>query len=208
MFLSSVLQVFKTVLSDTHALREYTVQITPDERPFPHSGERTITLYGSEFIRSSTKDSREYQSSIKLSVNSRVTYAPRDRQKDIIYLNTLKSISNTCDIILSILDSNNSILGLINTQVNTTRTEVITDLDDSPNDETSYINMINNTSVIGPMRVLGYTAQPIPRFDDFFTGYSEKRDVPFQEGNSRITESGYSMVVTVQGPKTIFPLNC
>ena len=209
MFLSNVLLETKLYLSHIRLFDGYEIQITPDEKPFAYTGEKVITLYGDEISRvDPMKEIRQYFSSFKLCVSYKTTSTPTDRQYGNLYTSYYNSLSTISTLLLSILDSNNTLLSSIVTSINNTVNRLEREFSGPTVEEQQLLNSLGNIGAIGPLIGLGYTAQPIPRYDDFFTSYNTKREVIPSAGDNRLVPYGYSMIVSIKGPFLILPKVC
>lgn len=199
MFLSSVLESLKETLINSNRFTESTVEVTIDDKPLPTTGSISTTIYGSQCIRSSGKDNRIYQFNSEICITFRSGYAGRTKLSDI---NT--SLSTLSDYSILLIDSSNILLSKIVSKVNTVKGAILTgfstQIDPLTDEEKLIRSSLEGTTVIGPMRALGYTGKFIPRNDEFFTAFDTKRVTPGEFRNDTLEPAGYSSIITVSGP--------
>lgn len=211
MLCSNVLTEVKTLIDSISILKEYQVQITPDDRPFANSGDKTITLHGSEVFRKSQKQAAEYVLMTNISINRKIGKLPHDRQRIAIYLEEVNALSSVAFLLTILLDNSNILYSNIVTSIENSKTELVTQInDDVPVSlaSESLANLITGVSVVGPIQVSGFTGTPIPRFDAFFHAYNTKRGVETEIENDRIQESGWSMRLSLKGPNIVLQTPC
>ncbi len=214
MFLSNILSETKALIESVGILKDYKVQITPDDRPFASSGDNTITIYGSDVFRIGVKQAAEYRTRINISVNRRTGKYPRDRAKELLYLEEINSLSTVSSIILSLIDSSNILYSNIVSSISSSKSSIIDSIENPTpirsltDAENALISSLQNAQVLGPILALGYTATPIPRFDAFFSAFNTKKTVEQEFESDRIQESGWSMVSSFQGPQINLPPAC
>lgn len=214
MFLSNILSETKLLIESIGILSDYSVQITPDDRPFASSGDNTITIYGSDVFRVGVKQAAEYRTKINISINRRTGRYPRDRSKELLYLEEINSLSTVSSIILTIIDNSNILYSNIVSSISSSKSSIINTIENPTpiriltDAENSLISSLEGAQVLGPILALGYTATPIPRYDAFFSAFNTKKAVEQAFENDRIQESGWSMISSFQGPQIILPTPC
>lgn len=218
MILSSTLQSLKDHIEGIGVVNAdpknpYQVQITPDERPFPYSGENIITIYPTLFSRENLlNDQRKFNISCNICVTRRVGSVPHDRQFNPLYLDTFVSLSKISEILAYSIDLNNTLLNNITTNIITIKDNLVSTLVDKDPDTSGLEDQLglnlDTIELIGPIKISSIQAAPIPRFDDFFTAYNTKKDYDRPFENNRIQPSGYSMMIQIQGPSGILAPYC
>lgn len=218
MLLSNTLQAVQNLLVDSSFFKvdpdsKYEIQVTPDERPFAYTGDNVVTIYGETIVRNSPEiENKRFDLTFSACVTKRVLKIPHDRQYEILYYDTLSSLSLIGELLLNFIDSNNSLLSSINSSIINQRNNTITILDNidelgSEGVREYLSNSLLGAGVIGPIRGLQLTAKPIPRFADFFTAYSTRNRVQDPE-NTPLQPSGFSMIVTFKGPSIVLKTPC
>lgn len=217
MLTSNILSATKDYLETSGLLRynprdPWSIQLTPDERPFPSSDNSVITLYS---IRSTRSPGQQVQftSEIELCLTRRVKSSPYDRQYITIYTELLNSLVNFTEILGIALDSNNSLLNTIRTNIISNRNSIVTAIDEltttsSEGLSDSIANHIYTAEVMGPIVVPEFIIRPIPRYDDFFTAYNTSKNVVPPNGELRLQPSGYSTKVRMTGLSITLPNFC
>ncbi len=182
----------------------YTVDITPDEFPFPNRGQNTINIYTDRTVKESLeKTARVYVPYIEICITRRVTRRGQDDHPTVVYLSQIKSLSNILELIGIAIDSNNSLLSNINGIINSNKESIATILDGIPSGNLAA--NVRTAQTIGPVEITEFINRPIPRYDGFFTAYNSDREPnPFQPEKV----SGYSMKLRVKGPKFILSQVC
>ncbi len=216
MFLSNILTEFKNFIETVGILDDYQVQITPDDRPFASSGSKTITIYGKEIFRRSTKQAADYQVLIEMSINRKCGQFPYDRSKVLTYLEEISALSTVSSILTTLIDNNNILYSNIVSSISSSKNSVIASINSLENlpdrpltdAENSLLFSIENAQVLTPILAMGYSASPIPRFDQFFTAFNTKKAVEQVVESDRIQESGWSMKVAFQGPIILLRTPC
>lgn len=215
MFQGNVLASFQEAIKSIYAFRNVQVQLTPDERPFPFSGQQIVTLFLSEFTRTDLKDTRRYDLSTTICITQRTPVAPHNKVSELLYSRNTYSLSVLSELILTLIDSNNNILDSIRLGVSSSVNQIINNFEDSSREgeyptsiELDILQQILESEVITPIRAVAISSIPIPRFAEFFTAYDQKNDYPDPTGQGRIVEAGYSMLVSVRGPSFILPVRC
>lgn len=218
MLSSSVLQAVATTIVNANILPINTpVQMTPDERPFPFSGQNVVTVFLDDFFNPEpNKDNRSYLQTIKVCITKRVGEYPTDRLYKILYTNELTSLSAITNLITILLDKNtllsNLIVSTVSTSVNTLLTRINTqELNiDTPltNEQIILRSMLQNYQIIEPIRVAAVGMQPIPRNDEFFRTYDSKKAVEKELLNDTIEPVGFSLTITLTGPRIMLPQAC
>jgi hypothetical protein len=211
MFLSNILTETKALIDSVAILKEYQVQITPDEKPFPSSGDKTITIHGSEVFRKSQKMAAEYVLTTHISINRKMGNLPNDRQRLACYLEEVTALSSVGSILTLLIDNSIILYSNIVSSIENSKTSIVNQISLSTPPSpasTSLSDLVANLTVLQPILVSGFSGTPIPRFDEFFHAFNTKRGVEIPFGNDRIQESGWSMKLAFQGPNMVLKTPC
>lgn len=188
----------------------WVVQITSEEKPFPISGQSVITLYPVRIVRESLKDQQfKFIPEVELCLTKRIKIAPRDNQENPLYSSIPNSLVSLTEILWLLLDSNNFLTNLINNNIISNKSSVVSLLESST--ESSSLTVaaaIDTLQTLEVTKVVELITKPIPRDDRFFSAFNTKREVLPQFTNDSINPAGYSTKIRLKCPAVMMKIPC
>ncbi len=207
MFSSSILAALKTYLEYYAVLSNWEIQVTSSEEPFASSGDNIITIYPIRFNRIPNEQTITLLAEVEICFTKRAGKFPYDRQNKMAY-DLIGSLTSITELVGLGIDSSNSLATLISNNIISKRNEMITALGTPNSASTTLAAQLGTIGLVEPPKIVEFIVKPIPRQDQFFTAYDQKRETGSEFRNDRVMPSGYSTKLRIRSPKIIINPPC
>lgn len=171
------------------------IQVTPDEKPWPMTGEWFVCVHASSLTNPAplTSQAKYRKLDYNVTVVKRTRVTPNDRLGETVYLDLQTSMATLLSAIIEIIDSNITIHADIRSLYETNVTRL---------DNTLLTNLLQGYQLITPFsKLLIADMMPIPKFNEFFNASTDQETYSDRP-------AGHTMTARFTGPTWIQAIDC